>query len=371
MNNKVCTRCIMDTSDPKIIFDKDGVCSHCKRFDTLLSPQWRKEGFDELKLMVAKIKQEQKDDAYDCLIGLSGGVDSSYLLYLAVKKLGLRVLAVHIDAGWNSLTAVSNIEKLVKKLNVDLETVVIDWEEMRDLQVAFLKSGVANCDAPQDHAFFSALYKFAARKNIKYILNGSNISTESVLPFSWEHFAMDGIQLKDIHKQFGKKKLKTFPVTGFFKYYFYYPYISKIKVLTPLNFINYNKKEALSILCDELNWQNYGRKHGESIWTKFFQNYFLPKRFGFDKRKAHLSSLILSGEITREEALLEIEKPLYKEQELKEDLCYIQNKLMLTNEEWRKIESLPIKHYTDYKNNENLYQIKKKYIDPLIKKLGL
>lgn len=138
-----------------------------------------------------------------------------------------------------------------------------------------------------------------------------------------------------------------------------------------MNFINYNKKEALSILCDELNWQNYGRKHGESIWTKFFQNYFLPKRFGFDKRKAHLSSLILSGEITREEALLEIEKPLYKEQELKEDLCYIQNKLMLTNEEWRKIESLPIKHYTDYKNNENLYQIKKKYIDPLIKKLGL
>lgn len=366
---RVCTRCVMDTTDNEITFDEQGVCNHCHFFDSFSRYRWKKEGLDDLMELVDEIKNKEKNKLYDCIIGLSGGVDSSYLLYFAVKKLGLRVLAVHIDAGWNSLVAVSNIEKLVNGLGVDLHTIVIDWEEMKDVQVAFLKSGVANCDAPQDHAFFSALYDFAIKMKIKYILTGANIATESVLPISWGHFAMDGIHLRDIHKQFGDKKLKRFPVTGFFKYYFYYPYFANLKVLAPLNYINYQKKEAIKELVQEFGWENYGRKHSESIWTKFFQNYFLPVKFGFDKRKAHLSSLILSGEMFREEALNELQKSLYNEYELKQDISYIQNKLEFTPQEWENIMQVPIRSYREYKNNEKLYLFKKNYLDKILNKL--
>lgn len=363
---QICKRCVMDTTDKDIRFDAKGICNHCNRYDNILVHQWKKDGFQEILNIAENIKMNQKNQKYDCIIGLSGGIDSSYLLYFATKKLNLRVLAVHIDAGWNSISAVNNIEKLVKKLNVDLHTIVIDWEEMKDLQLSFLKSGVANCDAPQDHAFFSALYQFSIKQKIKYVLTGSNIATESVLPFSWEHFAMDSIQLKDIHKKFGSKKLKTFPVTSFFKYYFYYPYIKKQEIIAPLNYIKYSKKEAIQVLKSKFSWEEYGAKHNESVWTKFFQNYFLPKKFNFDKRKAHLSSLILSEEITRDEAIEELNKPLYKSDELEQDLQYIKNKLNLNDKEWEDIFNLPTKHYTNYKNNENLYQFKKKYFDPIL-----
>ena len=367
MKYQICNRCVMDTSDPEITFDENGVCNHCKKFDEKILPYWKTFTKEWLDKKVEYIKKECYNASYDCIIGLSGGIDSSYLLHYMIKEYNLRVLVVHVDAGWNTKIAENNIEKLVKKLGIELHTIRINWEEMRDLSIAFLKSGVANCDVPQDMAFFAALYEYATRKNIQYVLTGSNFATESILPFAWGHSAMDSLQLKDIHRKFGKIPLITFPVITFFDYYIYYPYIYKMKVLRPLNNISYNKQIALELLQREYGWETYGNKHCESIWTKFFQEYFLPTKFGYDKRRPHFASMILAGDMTREEALERLKKPLYNEVDLKKDLQVILEKLQLTMEEWQEIMDAPIKSYKDYENNEKLYQFKKQHLDMFFK----
>ena len=265
----------MDTTDPEINFDKKGECNHCKEFDEVTNKRWypNEDGTRRLKQMIDKIKQEGKGKEYDCIIGLSGGVDSSYLA-LIMKDYDLRPLVVHVDAGWNSELAVHNIEQIVKYCDYDLHTHVMDWEEIRDLQVAYLKAGVANQDVIQDHAFFASLYHFAVENNIKTVISGGNIATESVFPKSWHHTAMDAINLKAIHKKFGSRKLKHYKTISFLDYYFYYPFIKGMTVINPLNFMPYHKEKALEVLKETIGYKEYGRKHGESRFTKFFQNYY-------------------------------------------------------------------------------------------------
>lgn len=354
---KICKRCIMDTSDPNITFDDDGVCSHCHYFENERKPNWfpNKEGKIILDREIERIKKNRKDFEYDCMIGLSGGVDSSYLAYFLKKEYNLRILAVHVDGGWNSELAVSNIENIVKRLDIDLFTHVVDWKEMKDLQLSFLKSNVVNQDTPQDHAFFAALYMAAKKFEIKDFLVGYNIQTESILPKSWQGLtAMDVVQLNYISKNFGTKKLKKFPRVSFFDQHIYFPYIYKFNKFAPLNYIPYNKDEAKKTIINEIGWRDYGVKHGESRWTKFFQSYLLVKKCGFDKRRAHLSSLILANEITREHALLEIEKKVYSSQrEIDDDKEYIAKKLGVSIEMMNKFVSDKYVHYSKYPNTQS------------------
>lgn len=358
---QICDRCVMDTSDPEISFNEKGVCSHCMNFDEEKNRVWfpGKEGEKRLASIVDEIKKEGLDKKYDSIMGLSGGVDSSFMAY-QVSKLGLRPLVVHVDAGWNSELAVKNIENICRKLRFDLYTHVIDWAEIRDLQVAFFRSGVANQDVPQDHAFFASLYHFAVKNRIKYVLSGGNYATESVLPKTWGYNAMDSRHLKSIHKSFGKRKLKSFPIISFFQYYIYFRYIKGMTVIRPLNYLPYDKLEAKKILADKLGWRDYGCKHGESRFTRFFQCYFLPTRFGYDKRRAHLSSLILSGQMTRDEALRELENLPYDESTLRQDFCFITKKLGISEAEFNDLLSMPIRTHREYKSNEIWFNVSRK-----------
>lgn len=347
----------MDTSDPEISFDEKGVCNHCHDFRIHQKPQLLagNRGDEELGAMVARIKADGKGLNYDCIIGISGGVDSSYVAY-RVLQLGLRPLAVHVDTGWNSELAVSNIEKIVTKLNIDLHTTVIDWDEMRDLQLAFLRSGVANCDVPQDHAFVAVLFELAAKKNIKWIVSGHNLQTESILPDAWGYTSIDRKHLLSIQAKFGTRKLTTFPTYSLFEYAFYWPYVKKIKILKVLNFEDYNKQEAKKFLIEKFNWRDYGGKHYESRFTKFFQSYYLPKKFGFDKRRAHLASLVVSGQITREHAFLSLQSPPYVESEANEDCAFVAKKLGVTKEELDRIIDGPNKSYRDYPSHADVIE---------------
>ncbi len=344
----------MDTTAEEITFDSKGVCSFCQTFDLAIRPRWfpGADGRSKLEEILLKIRDHGRDQEYDCIIGLSGGVDSSYLAYLAKKELGLRPLVFHVDAGWNSELATKNIENIVKKLGLDLFTYVVDWEEMRDLQLAFLKSGVANQDVPQDHVFFAMLYRYATKYKIKYVLTGSNYATESILPRSWGYDAMDLRHLKGIHKRFGSIKLRTYPTVNFWQYYFYFPYMKKMKIVKPLNYLPYSKSKAMDILQNELGWRYYGCKHGESRFTNFFQTYFLPVRFGYDKRRAHLSSLILSGQLTREEALEELKLPSYDQNDIGEAKYYVSKKLGISVQQLNEFIEMPVTTYKDYPSNE-------------------
>lgn len=357
MRYQICTRCIMDTSDPEIHFDEEGVCNHCHGFDELAKSSWfpTEDGSEKLKNIVAAIKKEGRDKEYDCALGLSGGIDSSYMAYKA-KELGLRPLVIHVDAGWNSELAVSNIEKICHTLGYDLHTHVVDWEQMKDLQLAFLRSGTANQDIPQDHAFFVALYSFVIKNKIRYILNGSNIATEGILPAAWGYNAMDAKYLKAIHQQFGGQSLKGYPTVSFFQYHVYYPYIRRMRVVRMLNYMPYNREEAKQLLINKLGWKDYGAKHFESRFTKFFQAYFLPTRFGYDKKRAHLSSLVVSGQLSREAAMAEMEATKYPEYEMREDRAYVLKKLGLSEEEFERFLHMPLKTYRDYPNNAMLYK---------------
>jgi len=368
---QVCTRCVMDTTDPEIVFDEQGVCNHCHEFDEVTSKHWfpNDEGKQKLEAMFTKIKKEGKDQEYDCIIGLSGGVDSSYLA-LVMKDYGLRPLVVHVDAGWNSELAVHNIEQIVKYCDYALHTHVMDWQEIRDLQLAYLKAGVANQDVVQDHAFFSSLYHFAVQNNIKYVISGGNIATESVFPKSWHHAAMDAVNLKAIHKRFGKIKLTQYKTISFFKYYFYYPFIKGMTVIRPLNFMPYQKERALEVLKEKVGYKEYGRKHGESRFTKFFQNYYLPTKFNMDKRRPHLSSQVLSAELTRDQALEELQKPLYEEVELREDKAYVAKKLGISVEELDKLIHEKGHDSTEYPNWNARYKIMLKVKNFVQKVLG-
>lgn len=358
----MCVRCVMDTTDVDITFDENGVCSYCQSFESRRAQEWfpNDEGRRQLEQIAQRIREYGSGKEYDCIIGLSGGVDSSYMTYLAKAELGLRPLVFHVDTGWNSELATKNIENIVKKLGLDLFTYVVDWEEMRDLQLAFLKSGVANQDIPQDHAIFAMLYRYATQYNIKYVFNGSNFATESVLPTSWGYDAMDARHLIGIHRKFGKIKLKTFPTISFFQYYFYFPFIKQMEIVRPLNYIPYSKVEAMRVLERDLGWRYYGCKHGESRFTKFFQTYYLPVRFGFDKRKAHLSSLILAGQMSRDSAIVELQSLPYDPNEIEAEKGYICKKLGITVDEFEELMRLPLRTYRDYPSNIRLLTMMRK-----------
>lgn len=350
---QMCVRCVMDTTDPTIVFDEDGVCNHCAYFENNVLPVWfpNENGRQKLTKKINQIREYGNGKEYDCIIGLSGGIDSSFVATQVVEW-GLRPLAVHVDAGWNSEIAVKNIEEIVSRLKIDLITHVVDWSSMRTLQRAFLHSNLANQDVPQDHAFFAALYGYAIKANVKYVISGSNFATESVLPQSWGHNAMDVAHVKAVHAAFGDQPLKDFPLVSFFDLYIRIPRIRKMEVFSPLNFMRYNKDDAIRILEKDYGWRYYGGKHYESRWTHFFQGYYLPHKFGYDKRKAHLSSLILAGQRTRDEALEELRQPLYSENQLKEDKAFIAKKLNLKVEELDHLIHEDCTHFSEFGNNE-------------------
>lgn len=355
---RICVRCIMDSTDYDITFDDEGVCNHCRDYEAIERAQPPlAERERQLESLVAKISQAGKTQDYDCIVGMSGGVDSSYLAYLA-KSRGLRPLAVHVDAGWNSELAVKNIESLVKALDIDLVTFVVDWKEMQDLQVAFLRSGVANQDIPQDHAFIAGVFRIASKHRIKYVLSGGNNSTEGILPESWGYSALDLRHIKGIHKRFGRGRLSQYPTINFFQYYIYYPMIRGIRTVRLLNYIDYRKQEAMEKLTADFGWRYYGGKHFESRYTKFFQSYYLPQRFGYDKRRAHLSSLVVSGQMERSAALDEFAEPGYSPEALREERAFIIKKLGISDEEFDKIQRSPKRTYKDYPSSEALFELK-------------
>ena len=351
----------MDTTDSEIFFDSKGVCSHCSEFDQITMKGWfpNLAGAHKWASALEKIRRVGQGQEYDCILGLSGGVDSSYLA-LKAKDWGLRPLVVHIDAGWNSELAVANIEKIVTHCNFDLHTHVVDWEEMRDLHLAYLKAGVANQDVPQDHVFFASLYHFATSNNIRYILSGGNLATEGIFPKSWHGSAMDSINLNAIHQQYGKLPLKNYRVISFFECYIWYPLIKKMRTERPLNYMPYNKKAALAELENVIGYKPYARKHGESIFTKLFQNHYLPVKFGYDKRKPHFSSLIVSGQMSRDEALANLAEPLYDPQELEIDISYFCKKLRITRQQFDDFIDGPSHHHTDFPTWDGRYRLLKK-----------
>ncbi|WP_449257023.1 N-acetyl sugar amidotransferase [Bosea sp. (in: a-proteobacteria)] len=356
----ICTRCVMDTTDPDITFDDAGVCNHCRRFDAQVKPILAAidsgKAATILEQEVARIKEEGKGLKYDCVVGVSGGVDSSYVAYLAHRH-GLRALCVHFDSGWNTEFAVRNIENILRSLDYDLWTHVVEWAEMRDLQVAFFRSGLPNCDTPTDHAIPGVLNRVARRFGIRTILSGSNASTESILPLSWAYHANDHRQLLDVHRRFGSVKLNTYPLIDFWQNYLIYPHYHKIRTFKILNYVSYNKREAKETIKSNLGWTDYGGKHEESIFTRFFQQYYLPARFGFDKRKPHLASLILSGQMTRDEALDELQLPPYNKQQVEFDLEFIAKKLAMSLDELKSLIEEPGVHHRSYRSLEPFFEI--------------
>ncbi len=351
---QICTRCVMDTSDPEITFDANGYCNHCseaiRRLEQSYMPDAR--GQEKLEKLVDEMRRAGRGKEYDCLIGLSGGVDSSWLTYKS-KEWGLRPLVFHVDAGWNSPVAEQNIQRLISHLGYELHTCTIDWEEMRDLQRAYLYSALANQDVPQDHVFFAVLFHTVAKMGLRYWLSGFNLVSESVLPRAWGYMAMDSRQLKAIHKRFGQRPLRHFPTLSFWdccKFYNDIKLFPTVKAVTPLHWMPYNPDEAKLVLQREAGWENYGRKHSESRFTKLIQNYYLPTKFGFDKRRAHLSSLIAAGQMTREEALARLQEPLYDPEELREDTAFVLERLGLTEADWERLMSLPNRTFRDYPN---------------------
>ncbi len=355
-NYQICTKTIMDTSDPNIIFDKDGISDYYHNFQNVMLPNWNTgdEGMKKLLSIAEKIKKEGKGKDFDCIIGMSGGLDSSYTLYVAKEIMKLRPLVFHVDTGWNTQQAVGNIEKLIDGLGLDLYTEVINWEEIKDLHLAVLKSQIADQDMPQDYAFFSGLYKFARKNKVKYVLTGSNISTECCRePEEWGAYpGIDKTLILDIHKKFGNVPLKTFPIVDILIYKLYYKYFLGMQVIKPLDLVPFIKKEAEAFLENRFGWQKFQHKHHESRFTRFFEDYWLPRKFGYEKRRAHFSSLILTGQMTREEALTRIAKPEMNEAFHKQEFEYVANKLDLKVDELERIFNQPNKTFHDYKNKK-------------------
>lgn len=358
MEKITCSKCIMDTSDPNIQFDDSGVCEYCNNFSTSILPNWHTDnrGYQELMRTADKIKKDGKNRDFDCIIGLSGGLDSSYTAYVAKEIMGIRPLLFHVDAGWNTDQAVGNIEKLVNGLGLDLYTEVINWEEMKALQVAFFKSQISDQDLPQDAAFFSALYKFARKNKIKYVLTGANFSTECCRePEEWGGYpGIDKTLFKDINGKFGSKPLNTFPLVDILQYKIIYKYIYGMEVVKPLNLVPYIKKDAEDTLERLYGWQKFKHKHHESRFTRFYEDYWMPRKFGYEKRRAHFSSLIMSGQMTREEALERISSPEMDEKFLANEFEFVANKLDLTVEELQNIFEGPNKTPKNYKNKRYL-----------------
>jgi N-acetyl sugar amidotransferase len=361
----------MDTTDPEIFFNSMGVCNHCIQFEERTRLEWfpNEDGLRRWNYLVAQIKANGQGKEYDCILGLSGGVDSSYLA-LKVHESGLRPLVMHVDAGWNTELAVANIEAVVKHCGFDLHTHVVNWEDMRDLHLAYMRAAVSNQDVPQDHIFFASLYHFATCNGIRHILSGGNLATEGIFPSSWHGSAMDSINLKAIHKLYGDRKLAQYKTISFFDYYFWYPFIKKMRTIRPLNYMPYNKTEALIELQTKVGYKPYPRKHGESLFTKLFQNYYLPKKFGMDKRRPHFSSLIASDQMTRAEALAKLEEPLYDLAELEIDITYFCKKLRITRQQFDELMQVPTHHYSDFPNWDGRYQQLKRVQAWVTRRLG-
>lgn len=366
-----CKKCILDTNDDfEIIFDESGVCNYCtdyisKYVNTNISEDARKKKLSDL---VSKIKASARKKKYDCIMGLSGGVDSSYLT-LVVKQMGLNPLLVHFDNGWNSELAVQNIERILRDTGFDLFTYVVDWNEFKDLQLSYIKAGVPDWEVPTDHGFQVCLYEQARKHKVKYVLTGHNHQTEAILPnvMRWNKWDADNIE--DIQQRFASGKLKSFPLMGFFRQSWYL-LILKIKRVNFLEYVDYNKEAAKELMKQQLGWRDYGGKHFESIFTRFYQGYVLKEKFGFDKRKAHLSNLILSGQMTRDQALSEILEPAYEKTLFEQDFNYVAKKLDLSPEDFKALLSKPNKSHLDYKSYETGLYLKHvrfmKAIRPLI-----
>jgi N-acetyl sugar amidotransferase len=356
----VCSNCVMDTSDSKIVFDGRGWCDYCNNFYRNILPNWHtdEKGEKALGAIAEEIRRGGKDRDHDCIIGVSGGVDSSYVTLVAKERLGLRPLIFHVDAGWNSQQSVNNIEKLVDGLDLDLHTDVVDWLEMKDLQLAFFRAQVPHLDTPQDHVFFAALYNFAAHNGFKYVLTGANYSTECVRePLEWHYHASDLRQLRDIHRRFGQRPLRTFPLADITRFKLYYRFIKGIRVVKPLNYVPYFKEPAMQELSERFGWQRYAHKHYESRFTRFYEGYWLPAKFGYDKRRAHFSSLILTKQMAREEALERLAHPAYDRATIAQDFEYVATKLDLTVAELEQIMAGPNKTYRDYRNSMGLIDV--------------
>jgi N-acetyl sugar amidotransferase len=343
---RLCARCVMDTSDPAIAFDEQGVCNHCHEHDRMIRQKVMggEAGRRYLERLVAEMKRHGRGKPYDCLIGVSGGVDSTYVAYV-VKKMGLRPLAAHMDNGWDSELAVKNIEETLKRLGIDLYTEVLDWEEFRDLQVAFLLASTPDSEIPSDHAIWAVLGNMADKLGIRYIISGFNVRTETHLPRAWSQGHFDWKYIRSIHDKFGKRSLRTFPHAGLLTYYRRLLLHRRVDLL---NYIDYSRDEAMSILEQELGWRYYGAKHHESIYTRFYQGFILPSKFGYDKRRCHLSSLICSGQVDRETALLDLTKPTYAPALQEEDREYVIKKLGLTPEGFESIMTSPRRSFWDY-----------------------
>lgn len=355
---QICKKCIMDTSDPHIHFDEQGVCDYCNNFENNIKPSWHTDdkGKVQLQQLADKIKNEGEGKDFDCIIGLSGGLDSSYAAHIAVNKMGLKPLLYHVDAGWNTDQAVGNIEKLVDGLGLDLYTDVINWQEMKDLQLSFLKSGIPDQDMPQDTAFFSSLYKFARKNRIKYVITGANYSTECCRePEEWGAYpGIDRMLILDIHKKFGNKALKSFPLVDILIYKIVYQRLLGMQIVKPLNMVPFIKKDVEKELNELYGWLPFQHKHHESRFTRFYEDYWMPRKFNFHKRRAHFSSLIMTGQMTRDGALERISKPEMDEHFLKQEFEYVANKLGVSVKELQDIFDSENKTYRDYKNKRFL-----------------
>lgn len=352
-----CTISVMDNiADPDIHFDENGICNYYYEYKEEEQRDVLKgdEGQVKLQKLINAIKENGKGKKYDCITGISGGVDSSFLVWKA-KEWGLRPLVVHFDNGWNSEIAVSNINNIIQKTGFDLYTIVVDWEEFKDLQLAYLKASVVDIEVPTDHAIGGTLQKLAAKYGLKYILSGNNVVTEAILPRSWTYRKGDYVNLKNIHRKFATLPLKTYPLFGF-KEQYYYGAGKRIETVKPLNYLDYNKAEAKKLITEKLGWKDYGGKHYESIFTKFYQAYILPVKFHIDKRKPHLSTLIFSGQITKAEALEELKKPLYDATELRQELDYILKKFSLTEEQFASIMKQPRVDHLDFGQQKHIYK---------------
>ncbi len=352
-----------DEVDTEITFDMNGICKHCQRYDRLVSSRvlGGDEGKKKLERLVLKIKSAGHKKDYDCIIGVSGGVDSTYVAYL-VKSLGLRPLAIHFDNGWNSELAVKNIESVLKKLDIDLYTYVINWAEFKDLQLSFLKASTPDGEVPTDHAIFALLWREASQRGIKHIISGMNFKSESISVPNWAYGHSDWRYVKDIHRKFGQMTLKTYPHFSLF-YLVYVNLIKRIRTVSILNYIDYDKEEAKKLLTKELGWRSYGGKHHESIYTRFYQGVFLPQKFAIDKRYGHCSDLINAGQMSREEALLNVKKPTYDAQIQANDREYVIKKLGLSESAFQDILDAPLKNFKDYKNSSKGVQFFKNVVN--------
>ena len=342
----------MDTTDPLIFFDENDYCNHCTEFlNKRARHQFQEEENNEaLDRIIEEIKRSGKGREYDCISGISGGIDSCYMAYIAKKK-GLRVLAVHLDTGWNSEEAVLNIKNITRKLDIDYESYVLDWEEFKDLQLAFLKASVPEADTPTDIAIPAAIHHYAAKYGVKYILAGGNLSTEGILPATWHYNAKDMKYFNYIQKTFGRRKLKNFPTFGF-KKEMYYKLVKGINMVYLLNYVNYVKEDVMELLKEKLDWKFYGGKHYENIYTGFIQSYYLYEKFGIDYRRATLSSQICLGNVNRDAALEQLKSKPYELAKVEREKQYISKKLQISEDEFERILSLPPKWYWDYPNDE-------------------